>query len=335
VVDGTSAVYANTATDTNTVIRPTASGVESTDQLLGPAAPDQRKWTVQLPPNEHLAQVDPTTIAVVDSSRAPDPSSTTGAANGSATSPNPTADPTRQLQAAGNTTAYAQSQVLDGSVVATAVAASKDANGADVPTTLTADPSNNTVTMTISAPSDPASYPVIADPSWSEAEISADNEAELSRAVGWASFDLSGRLAAHGGGDTAEATASQVRGESCHLDATRPFKAGPDPGALHGPGDAVCHDPRIQTFTPSACIQKLHHTLGFHHWEDESCDNSRRYPFRIGSGTIYMQPVHRCVATKNTHTWRTIVRTRVKPYRYISDNSVDLKNVSHTLDSRC
>jgi hypothetical protein len=68
VVAGTSAVYGTTQPATNTIIRPTADGVETFEQLLDESAPSSSSWRVTTGDSEQLEQVSDATVAIVDTS---------------------------------------------------------------------------------------------------------------------------------------------------------------------------------------------------------------------------------------------------------------------------
>jgi endonuclease/exonuclease/phosphatase family metal-dependent hydrolase len=67
VASGDAAVYANTQYATDTVVRPSANGVETFLQLRNGAAPESFSWRVALGPTESLVSKSNGDIAVVDS----------------------------------------------------------------------------------------------------------------------------------------------------------------------------------------------------------------------------------------------------------------------------
>jgi len=73
IVNGDSALYANSATDTDTIVRPTASGETIIESLRGPDAPNSFSWEVGLPDGAELRELEGGGIAVVDPSEPADP----------------------------------------------------------------------------------------------------------------------------------------------------------------------------------------------------------------------------------------------------------------------
>ena len=65
LVNGTAAHFSDTAADTDTVVRPTAAGVEIFQTLESPAAPDQLSWTLNLQPGQRLVSLSSGGIAIV------------------------------------------------------------------------------------------------------------------------------------------------------------------------------------------------------------------------------------------------------------------------------
>jgi hypothetical protein len=68
LVAGTALEYANTAPSTDTILRPTPSGVQELQQLREPAAPQTQDYQVALQGVQRLQQLDDGSIAVVDPS---------------------------------------------------------------------------------------------------------------------------------------------------------------------------------------------------------------------------------------------------------------------------
>ncbi len=68
IVNGDTAVWANSAPDTDTFVRPTASGMTMLQSIRGPAAPDSYSWQVALPEDAggQLRALSSGRIAVVD-----------------------------------------------------------------------------------------------------------------------------------------------------------------------------------------------------------------------------------------------------------------------------
>lgn len=67
IVNGDAVVFAGTGASTDTVVRPTALGVETFQQLHDENAPRVFSWQAQLPSSAHLVPLDDSTIAVVTS----------------------------------------------------------------------------------------------------------------------------------------------------------------------------------------------------------------------------------------------------------------------------
>lgn len=175
------AIFANTDTDTNAILRPIADGIASFEQLTAAAAPTTSTWTVALGTSEKLEQIDPATVAIVDTS--------TGGTGGTtqsngATTPGTVPSETALGPATSSTADQAlteagslleaEEQVADGTVVAVISAPTAvDARNAALPTALTANQSTSTVTMKISG--SPTNYPVTAAiDSISDTDTSAD-----------------------------------------------------------------------------------------------------------------------------------------------------------------
>lgn len=165
-VNGTAAVYANSHPATDTVARPTPTGLELFAQLRGPGAPTELSWYVATQPGQLLTQLSDGGVAVIE----PAPP---GSESPSAGDPVPGAPTTAQRQAAvtdaGQEMAFA-SDDLERYAAATPhelVAFipkpwAKDALGRLLPTSLGV--SGSVVTMTISHGPLTAQYPVVADP---------------------------------------------------------------------------------------------------------------------------------------------------------------------------
>jgi len=161
VVNQGAAVIANSDTSTNTILRPTATGVASYLQLTSASAPTSFTWDVSSVPTQSLEQLTPTTVAVVDTA-APADSSLTGSP---ITDPAWTADeitnPKDQaidgFAAIGN----AEEAVTDGHVIGIIrIPAATDASGQSVPTTLKVNASTNQLTVALSQSGGPYTYPI-------------------------------------------------------------------------------------------------------------------------------------------------------------------------------
>jgi hypothetical protein len=70
IVNGDAALHANSAPDTDTIVRPTASGVAVVESLRGADAPTTFSWKVGLPSGYSLRALANGSAAIVDSSRA-------------------------------------------------------------------------------------------------------------------------------------------------------------------------------------------------------------------------------------------------------------------------
>jgi hypothetical protein len=70
VVNGDSALYANSAPDADTIVRPTASGVTVVESLRGPNAPTSFSWKLGLSPGHRLRALANGGVAIEDRSRA-------------------------------------------------------------------------------------------------------------------------------------------------------------------------------------------------------------------------------------------------------------------------
>ena len=68
VVNGDAAVFANTAPETDTVIRPTATGATVIQSLRGPEVPESFSWNVKVAPGDELIELPSGAVAIVDPS---------------------------------------------------------------------------------------------------------------------------------------------------------------------------------------------------------------------------------------------------------------------------
>jgi hypothetical protein len=66
IADEDSAVFANTASETDTIVRPTAAGETVIESLRGPTAPDSFSWSVGMPEGYELAELSNGSIALLD-----------------------------------------------------------------------------------------------------------------------------------------------------------------------------------------------------------------------------------------------------------------------------
>jgi hypothetical protein len=72
LVNEDSALYANAAADTDTIIRPTAGGATVVNSLRGPNAPSSFQWKVGTPAGDTLVALSNGGIAIVNPSADPD-----------------------------------------------------------------------------------------------------------------------------------------------------------------------------------------------------------------------------------------------------------------------
>jgi hypothetical protein len=70
IANGDSALHANSAPDTDTIVRPTASGVTVVESLRGPDAPTRFSWKLGLSPGHGLRALPNGGVAIEDRSRA-------------------------------------------------------------------------------------------------------------------------------------------------------------------------------------------------------------------------------------------------------------------------
>jgi hypothetical protein len=188
VAGGDGALYANTAQSTDTVVRPTATGLETFTQMRDGDAPAETSWRVSLPGDETLqplpkggvavlapaAQTDAEqtlTNSVPDTSGEPDPTpqEPAPAAESSSATPDeaPGAAAIDDAGTSGDSSGGATSPAIpdDKRIVAVVTApAAVDAEGAEVPTSLAV--AGDTVTLKVDTSAD-TNYPVVADPVWS------------------------------------------------------------------------------------------------------------------------------------------------------------------------
>lgn len=201
-------VFANTWTDTDTVVRPSAVGAQSFLQIRSAAAPESFSWTIGLPAGQRLAQLDSQTVAVLavappkptdpaadpDAAGIGDPGPVTGPQPPSPVHPGPpkASSPVPLLVSRPEQPGESQELITDpdgqvrtglyalesanvgapGEVIALITTPwAHDANGHPVATSLHA--SGNTVSVTVSHHGSGVSYPVIA----AQREASSDGPA--------------------------------------------------------------------------------------------------------------------------------------------------------------
>jgi len=188
-------LYANTSASVDTVLRPIPSGVESLEQLRDSAAPQTLTWDVALHDGQLLRQRSNGDVAVIngpDTQAPPDPNWTAPsdlADEGPEVAPtvasdNPSwfssawspalaqiTDLNAQLQSADAhaTSAY---DLTEGQVVSVfSVPWAIDAHGISVPTSLATQ--GNQITLTIPHQGQGFTYPILADPTASNAKASS------------------------------------------------------------------------------------------------------------------------------------------------------------------
>jgi hypothetical protein len=160
------AIFANSGESANSILRPTALGVEDFQQLLGSGA-SSSSWQVSLAPTEVLEQLDPQTVAVVDTSGVSNPTvpaensaPATGTVGANGALDSETTDVNDQLLDESATVTEAVTQVTSGTVVAVLTAPSAiDDGGTGLDTTLTADSSTGIVNLDVAGTQ---SYPAVA-----------------------------------------------------------------------------------------------------------------------------------------------------------------------------
>jgi hypothetical protein len=64
IVNGDAAIFANTAPETDTLLRPNAVGMTMVQSLRGPSAPTTISWNVTLDPNENLVELPSGAVAI-------------------------------------------------------------------------------------------------------------------------------------------------------------------------------------------------------------------------------------------------------------------------------
>jgi hypothetical protein len=144
VVNEDSLFYANAATDTDLVVRPTPLGVSTFATLNGPQAPEALSWHADLPAGAHLEQIDSRTVAVVNG---PDPGTTDSPGAPPTLGPNTAADASAELAAGTYQLGHAEDAT---NAAVTAVIHApwvRDSAGTSVPATLSVD--GNTITLNI------------------------------------------------------------------------------------------------------------------------------------------------------------------------------------------
>jgi hypothetical protein len=168
IVNTDSVVYSKTQPATDTIVRPTADGVESFLVLQDANAPKVFSWTIGLEPNQRLVNVDAQTVAIerppidpatqVSTSDLTSESTATGDVRDAA-------DVNAQLSVERAALTAALSKVAeDGRQLAGVISApwATDADGTRIPLTLAA--AGNRVVLTIGPMDATSGYPLIVDP---------------------------------------------------------------------------------------------------------------------------------------------------------------------------
>jgi hypothetical protein len=181
-INGTAALYANSRPATDTVIRPTATGVRTFNQLRTPLAPTELSWHVGLQPGQTLRELANGSIAVVEP--APDgtvspnedvPGEPTVAERHQAV-----ADTGLQLRLARSDLERADANTPDDVVAVVPKPWAKDALGRAVPTSLGV--SGSTLTLRVEHNALAHEYPVVTDIEAIDAEAVDHAEAEKAAA---------------------------------------------------------------------------------------------------------------------------------------------------------
>lgn len=193
VNDGSAALYRDTATGTDTVVRPTAGGLKIFQHIKSPLAPTEFSWRVSLRPDERLENMSDGAVAIFadqPSEQPPTDDDSTGTAQGTPTlepiespevppvPPEPPPDPPEgpplpshpddinhadaQLTREQNGLDEAQGERADNLVGLILPPWSQDALGAPIPTSLSAE--GETITLTVAHRGATVAYPVVADP---------------------------------------------------------------------------------------------------------------------------------------------------------------------------
>jgi len=165
LVAGDSILLANTQPAVDTVMRPTAYGVEAFLQLRNARAPETFRWKVGMPEGATLQQLDPRTVAVVGPEDPYDVDGPQPSIPAPATASDQTKIPHAQTQLTDGVALLDAADWLTGERTRAVIRApwAKAADGVDVPISLTANP-DGTVSLTVSHRTSGIAYPVIADP---------------------------------------------------------------------------------------------------------------------------------------------------------------------------
>lgn len=155
IVNNDSAVYANTATETDTVVRPTPNGTATIQRLRSSSAEDTFEWSLDLGPYESIVELNNGGIAVVNTNvpvaaeAVSDPNLLTDLSELS--------DSALQMEQSNYNFQYAEAQTEYAVVSVIAPPQSFSSTGVSVPTSLTKAGSNK-LKLIVSSP--PVTYPV-------------------------------------------------------------------------------------------------------------------------------------------------------------------------------
>jgi hypothetical protein len=162
IVHGDTALYANTAPQTDTVLRPSATGATTIQAIRGPQAPQTYSWKVGLTGSEQLKKLADGSVAVVD------PTEPAATMQGVPLPPRPPKadtpagipDVATQLADSQYQIAKAEQQTGQSVVAVIARPWARDSAGTIVPATLTVSASTITLTVTHWTPPEPLAYPI-------------------------------------------------------------------------------------------------------------------------------------------------------------------------------
>ena len=110
VINGDSAIYANSAPQTDTVVRPAAAGETVIESMRGDSSPDSFSWKVAIPEGDQLTELDDGGVAAVDPTLAPPADLTVPDQPSDAQDPAAIPDAASQLAVADHEVAYAEQQ---------------------------------------------------------------------------------------------------------------------------------------------------------------------------------------------------------------------------------
>jgi hypothetical protein len=179
VVRDDSLLFANTDRASDTVVRPTAMGLETFVRLRDRSAPESFSWKVELSGGQALRELSDGGIAIV--ADMPEAARSSARPGGGVAGPvrRDTVDPDAAPDVGAQVTRAQQALRTAGSesqgflVAALAPPAATDAHGKSVPVRLSA--RGDTVTMTVSHRSGDFTYPLVADPDLVDCRIPGPN----------------------------------------------------------------------------------------------------------------------------------------------------------------